>query len=384
MSDNKYNTKRINLQAFENLSREMEDVSDASDISELIAADDDSASKKAADAVPGDVVSATIQKNDAESSNASSAKPKTEIGRAKRSARTSANDRKQKPAKKKSAFGAFAFVFFLLALIFAGYLFGLHYNLFPDYLATYIDKAVPSADIIPERHQVRTFEMLYAPEVPDAYTELMLMRKTEDGTEGYLAYAFTNSRGEVEYRAYARRITTEYSLVTDKLAEDATKHNNRAVSRITDNDGKTILSVYTDETTVVSVDEGFVRIDLKRQESDTEEQYYGFEIVNEEEFYDPEKEETGKCRVKEIPVGYEPTGAEGIEPVEAYTSLFRIPVSIYTDKNGTFETYYVYYIYGDFEGEKTGFYPATKNGNVIPGGLRNEILTIKESAQQAF
>ena len=90
MSDNKYNTKRINLQAFENLSREMEDVSDASDISELIAADDDSASKKAADAVPGDVVSATIQKNDAESSNASSAKPKTEIGRAKRSARTSA------------------------------------------------------------------------------------------------------------------------------------------------------------------------------------------------------------------------------------------------------------------------------------------------------
>ena len=288
---------------------------------------------------------------------------------------------KKAPRKKGRALAVIAFIFFLLTLIFAGYLFGLHYNLFPDFLAPYIDRAVPSADIIPERYQVRSYEMLSAPQVPEAYTELMLVRKTEDGTEGYLVYAFTDSSGEVEFRAYARRTIREYSLVTDILPVDVTEHNNRPVSRVTDNDGETVLAVYSEETSVVSIEEGFVRISLERQESDTEDQYYDYRIINEEAFYVPEEEPAGKCRVAEIPAGYEPAGAEGIEPVEAYTSLFRIPVSIYTDQEGSFDTYYVYYIYGDFDGEKTGFYPATENGAVIPGGLRNGSLTLKEAAQ---
>ena len=282
----------------------------------------------------------------------------------------------KKPSKKKSPLSIIAFVFFLLALLIAVYLLGLHYGLFPDFLAPAVDRVLPGADIIPKRHQVCTYEISYAPEVPDEYTELMLSRGTDEGYQNYLVYAFTDTEGNVQYRAYVRKTVNEYSLVTDELAEDVQTHNNREITRVSDSDGKTQLTVYKDDITQ-TVDYGFVKVNISAQPSDKGELLYDYEIADGDAFCDPSKEPLGKCTVEEIADGYGPEGAEGIEAVPEYTSLFKIPVSIYTDTDGSFRTYNVYYIYGSFGGEKTGFYPADKDGAVIPGGLMNSSIALK-------
>ena len=281
------------------------------------------------------------------------------------------------PKKKRRAIGIIALIFFLLTLLFSGYLLGLHYNLFPDYLAPYVDKLVPGADILPEKIELRSYELFYNPSMPMEYTELLLRRTTENGPEEYTAYAFTNKDGEVEYRGFARLTSVTYDKVTDSLSEGTTEHNRRLVERIVDPNTQEEIFVYSDSKET-KIESGFVKLKLTEYGIETAK-LYDYEIMEDAGFFDPESEELGTCEILAVAPGYEPGGANGIESVEGYTSLYRIPVSIYTDNSGAFTSYYVYYVYGGFDGGKIGFYPTDAGGRIIPGGLMNNTLRLVQT-----
>ena len=279
-----------------------------------------------------------------------------------------------KKSKKKSALSVFAFIFFLLALLIAIYLLGVHYNLFPDFLAPFMDKAIPGADIISEQYTQENYELIYDPAFPEKYTEILVRLKEGDSEKEYVVYAFTNMEGDVEYRGYVRKTSVIYDLVTDELSEGTTTYNDRPVESIKDKENSDIF-VYSD-TAKTKIETGYVKLNLTDQDPLSDDKYYEYEIAEEDGFVDVKKEETGKCNVEEIPAEYEPAGANGIEAVDGYTSLFRVPVSVYTDEAGNFKTYYVYYIYGSFDGEKRGFYPADADGQIQAGGLMNPHLEL--------